>query len=202
MVSLYSVKTFRWRSAQYPDVCRQEVGPIHFDASSFPLTWRPFHGIQWSQLFIIPSSLKYVRFEVFTSVTMKNAVFWDVAPCRYYVNRRFRGTYRLHLQGRIKNLWAMIQREQAAATWSRWFLARGFFLLPWRWRRYVPPKRRFIQYLHGATSQKTAFFIVVAWKPQILYTECIILQTTGTTANSNNRLLNRLYWMRLLSSSC
>jgi hypothetical protein len=30
--------------------------------------------------------------------------------------------------------------------------------LPCRWRRYVPPKRRFTQYLHGATSQKTAFF--------------------------------------------
>jgi hypothetical protein len=31
---------------------------------------------------------------------MKKAVFWDVAPCRYGVNRRFGGTYRLHLQGR------------------------------------------------------------------------------------------------------
>jgi hypothetical protein len=31
---------------------------------------------------------------------MKRAVFWDLAPCRYYVNRRFIGTYRLHLQGR------------------------------------------------------------------------------------------------------
>jgi hypothetical protein len=31
---------------------------------------------------------------------MKNAVFWDVAPCRYCVNRRFGGTYRLNLQGR------------------------------------------------------------------------------------------------------
>jgi hypothetical protein len=31
-------------------------------------------------------------------------------------------------------------------------------------RRYVPPKRRFIQDLHGATSQKTAFFIVTAVK--------------------------------------
>jgi hypothetical protein len=28
--------------------------------------------------------------------------------------------------------------------------------LPWRWRRYVPPKSRFTQDLHGATSQKTA----------------------------------------------
>jgi hypothetical protein len=24
-----------------------------------------------------------VRFEVFTAMTMKNTIFWDVAPCRY-----------------------------------------------------------------------------------------------------------------------
>jgi hypothetical protein len=42
----------------------------------------------------------FVRCEVFTAVTMKIAVFWDVAPCRHCVNRRFGGTYRLHLQGR------------------------------------------------------------------------------------------------------
>jgi hypothetical protein len=29
---------------------------------------------------------------------MKNSVFWDMAPCRSCVNRRFGGTYRLHLQ--------------------------------------------------------------------------------------------------------
>jgi hypothetical protein len=34
---------------------------------------------------------------------------------------------------------------------------RSRIFLPWRWRRYVPPKRRFTQDLHGATSQKTAF---------------------------------------------
>jgi hypothetical protein len=28
----------------------------------------------------------YVRSEVFTTVTMKNAVFWDVAPCRSCAN--------------------------------------------------------------------------------------------------------------------
>jgi hypothetical protein len=37
-------------------------------------------------------------------------------------------------------------------------------LLPRRWRRYVPTKRRLRQFLHGATSQKTAFFIVTARK--------------------------------------
>jgi hypothetical protein len=35
---------------------------------------------------------------------MKKAVFWDMAPCRYCVNRRFGGTYRLHLQGRRKKI--------------------------------------------------------------------------------------------------
>jgi hypothetical protein len=45
---------------------------------------------------------------------------------------------------------------QSAATCSRWFLARGF-LYP-EDGEYVPPKRRFTQYLHGTTSQKTAFF--------------------------------------------
>jgi hypothetical protein len=43
----------------------------------------------------------------------KNTVFCDVAPCRYFVNRRFGGTYRLHLQV-IRNPRAMNQREQVA----------------------------------------------------------------------------------------
>jgi hypothetical protein len=33
-----------------------------------------------------------VRFEVFTAVTMKNGVFWDVMPCGSCKNQRFRGT--------------------------------------------------------------------------------------------------------------
>jgi hypothetical protein len=31
---------------------------------------------------------------------MKNATFWDMVPCRSFVNRLFGRTYRLHLQGR------------------------------------------------------------------------------------------------------
>jgi hypothetical protein len=30
---------------------------------------------------------------------MKNAVFWDLPPCRSCVNRRFGEMYHLHLQG-------------------------------------------------------------------------------------------------------
>jgi hypothetical protein len=58
----------------------------------------------------------YIRFEVFTALTMKNAVFWDVGPCRTCVNRRFGGTYRLHLHGRTirgcSHLLALVPRSR------------------------------------------------------------------------------------------
>jgi hypothetical protein len=40
-----------------------------------------------------------LRFEVFTTVAMKNTVFWHITQCGYCKNRRFGGTYRLHHQG-------------------------------------------------------------------------------------------------------
>jgi hypothetical protein len=41
-----------------------------------------------------------VKFEVFTAVTMKYAVFWGVMLRGSCKNRRFEGTYRLHRQGK------------------------------------------------------------------------------------------------------
>jgi hypothetical protein len=43
---------------------------------------------------------RYLGFEGFTAWTMKNDVFWDVAPCEYCENRRFGRMCRLHLHGR------------------------------------------------------------------------------------------------------
>jgi hypothetical protein len=34
----------------------------------------------------------FVRIEVFTAVTMKNCVFWDLTPCGFCKNLRFGGT--------------------------------------------------------------------------------------------------------------
>jgi hypothetical protein len=43
-----------------------------------------------------------VGFEVLTAVVMKSSIFCDITPCSpFIVNRRFGGTYRLHLQGQI-----------------------------------------------------------------------------------------------------
>jgi hypothetical protein len=43
---------------------------------------------------------------------MENAVLWDVALCRSCVNRRFGGTYRLHLQSR-----KIRERETSVSRW-------------------------------------------------------------------------------------
>jgi hypothetical protein len=42
--------------------------------------------------YLTPRELNPIRFEVFTAVTMKNGVFWDVTPCGSCKNRRFGGT--------------------------------------------------------------------------------------------------------------
>jgi hypothetical protein len=58
------------------------------------------HFVQWLLLLLLlllllSLLLYYVRFEVFTAVTMKNGVFWDVTLCGSCKNRRFGGTQRL-----------------------------------------------------------------------------------------------------------
>jgi hypothetical protein len=46
----------------------------------------------------------YVGFEVSTAVVMKSIIFWDMMPCSLLsCNRRFGGTYRLHLLCRRNN---------------------------------------------------------------------------------------------------
>jgi hypothetical protein len=45
-----------------------------------------------------------VRFEIFTALTMKNAIFWDIKPCGSCKKRRFGGTQRLRHQV-DKNRW-------------------------------------------------------------------------------------------------
>jgi hypothetical protein len=54
----------------------------------------------------IPVTKKqFVGFEVFTAVVMNSIIFCDMTPCSpLSFNRRFGGTYRLHLQGRRNRL--------------------------------------------------------------------------------------------------
>jgi hypothetical protein len=81
---------------------------------------------------------------------MKSIIFWNMTPCSLLsCNRRFRGTYRLQLQGRRSNF----SKNQQASRWQA------------EWRRYVPPKRRLqLNRLHGVISQKMILFITTAVK--------------------------------------
>jgi hypothetical protein len=95
-----------------------------------------------------------------TNSPLKNVVFWDVAPLRSCVNRRFGGKYCLHLHGRI-----IRERGTSVSRWLHTADGGDEFL------RNVG----FTQDLHGATSQKTAFFIVTAVKTSNL-TNSTLLQ--------------------------
>jgi hypothetical protein len=79
-----------------------------------------------------------VRFEVFTAVTLKNAVFWDVTLCGSCKNWRFGQTYHLHHQG-AKN-W---QIGMLAVTSNQIMLCSVLQLLV---------------IVNVVTSQKTVFF--------------------------------------------
>jgi hypothetical protein len=85
---------------------------------------------------------------------MKSIIFWDMTPCNpSSINRRFGVPYRLHFQGR-RNKFSMVPANKQVAS----FL--NLFLQPWRWRRYVPPKRRFtLNGLQGVIFQKMILFI-------------------------------------------
>jgi hypothetical protein len=111
-----------------------------------------------------------VRFEVFTVVIMKNAVFWDVVLYGSCKNRCFGGTYHLHHKGN-KNCLACR------------------FLSSWWWKRYIPPKRRFLQEPHCVTSQKTTFFkpiqihLIIAHTYYSIY---LIIISGKQTTNKNS----------------
>jgi hypothetical protein len=52
-----------------------------------------------------------------------------------------------------------IRRHTACNLFACWFLL-NLFRRPWRWRRYVPPKRQLkLDGLHGVISQKTLFIM-------------------------------------------
>jgi hypothetical protein len=99
---------------------------------------------------------------------MKNAVFWNVAPCRSCVNRCFGGTYRLNFQAGKS-----VQFAAICLT----LVPRSRIILPSRRRRYISPKRRYTLDLHGTTSQKT--------------TVCFLIhRTSNMYCKNNNRSTN------------
>jgi hypothetical protein len=84
-----------------------------------------------------------VRFEVFTAVSMKNGVFWNVTPC---------ALVRTDVSEELSASFIKVKRigelgTTLAVTSNRRKLRRNFRSL-----------RRFLQEQRGVTSQKTPFF--------------------------------------------
>jgi hypothetical protein len=120
------------------------------------LQQRWVHTSNWSMLKYLKQS-EDVRFEVSTAVTMKNAVFWDVAPCSSCVNQRFGGTYLLHLQGRkIRNdLLTLVPR-----SWIFYSENRGhtFFRNVGSHKNYTAPHPRRRRYSQSEDVYKNTVF--------------------------------------------
>jgi hypothetical protein len=74
--------------------------------------------------------ISYVKFEVFTAVTSRNAAFFDVTPCDSRKNRRFGATYCFNHHD---------EKNHGVRNNVR----------------SVPPKRQFLGEPHGIKSQKT-----------------------------------------------
>jgi hypothetical protein len=128
-----------------------------------------FRTQEWAFLLCLPQVYKRLRFRVFTAVTMKNSVFWDVRPSGFCMNRRFGGTYRLQHQGDNNPGPVNVGKEIFADS--------------------CHPDDRGITFLrnigsykgHSAlTSQKTAFLKCI--NLHNLY-ECIIRLSDGLTAS-------------------
>jgi hypothetical protein len=92
---------------------------VHIYANRGPLARMNIYNNHILWFYAIAASKQhicYVGSEVLTASVMKSTIFWDITPC-----------------SRLKC--------SACHLLSRWFLAR-LILPPWRWKRYVPPKRR------------------------------------------------------------
>jgi hypothetical protein len=81
---------------------------------------------------------------------------------------------------KVKRISAL-ETTSLAVTSNPRTLRRNLFLLHrflslWWWRRYVPPKRQFLQEPHSVTSQKTVFFTVTAVKTSNLTWICFRFQ--------------------------
>jgi hypothetical protein len=79
---------------------------------------------------VCKTAVYIVGFEVLTAVVMKSFIFWDVTPCSLLkVDRRFGGTFRFHLQGRIREHYVRFEVLTAMSTKSMLFVVCYFSLL-------------------------------------------------------------------------
>jgi hypothetical protein len=102
-------------------------------------------------------NVAHVGLEVLTTLIMKSTIFWDIKPCSPLKgNRRFGGTYRLHLQSQRKSKWSY-----QLTCYLLWCLFPPQLLWLWRWKWHVSLKRRLtFSGLHDVIPGKILLFTI------------------------------------------
>jgi hypothetical protein len=79
------------------------------------------------------NGLKFVGIEVLTTVVMKSHISWDTTPCGSLKVNRFR-----------RNIGPIFSRSKNKPSFATCFMLLLAWIIfrPYRWRGYIPPKRR------------------------------------------------------------
>jgi hypothetical protein len=162
-----------WGFREYPH-CRQvnegivestSVRPRRFLMNPFQLiTHQSFYN---SMLYSLDPRIVFFCIYYNIQVWVLNLVF----HLRRYTESENKVLRRAFGAKREKERASSRRRVSSSGMWRRvvcwvachlltcWFLLQ-LFIRPWRWRRYVPPKRRLqLNRLHGVTSQKMILFL-------------------------------------------
>jgi hypothetical protein len=127
---LQNIQCLGWDSSREPPEYELRVLPLWKPAwvlmssiNEHQHRWGMYSHKECISEFCVPTWTTLVGFEVFTAVVMESIIFWDVTPCSLLsFNRRFGGTYRLHLQGRRNNF----SKTQQASTLLATCLPAGY----------------------------------------------------------------------------
>jgi hypothetical protein len=108
-----------------------------------------------------PQTNPYMLYELLTDVVIRSTLFWDIISCtQLKANRRFGGTFCLHLEG--WSLKCVSNRQEISAKCGRsWQGYRHLALRPWRIQYVVPKSRLTSSRLHCATSHNTVVFLFI-----------------------------------------
>jgi hypothetical protein len=131
------------------------------------------------------------------NILVKSTYLWDTTPrSPLKVNGLFGGTCRLHLQDRRVRR----ARNQRGSRWQAdlcWFLTR-LILRPWKWRRYVSPKRPLtFNGLHGVISHIFITAAVRTSNPE--YFSLRVSRNQTRTEHFPNRTVSRVSLHSLFS---
>jgi hypothetical protein len=113
-----------------------------------------------------------------------------MTPCSpLKVNRRYWGTWRLHLQGR-----RIAKQETSRESFTYHLLSRSFlawlFLGTWEGMRHIPPKHRLtFSGLRGVISRKTELFTTTAVRTSNTSIQFLVSLVTRINSNFRNSVV-------------